>query len=575
MNKVIKLLINLKLVETISKKKLSQKITTIGYGVFVFILYWLYGNRPLVAQPIQWADDGLYLHQAESILQWLYHGCRGPWLGGYEPFLLSKAPMYAIFLALINGLGIPLRIAEFACLIALPFLFRRAWKPILPKMSNLAFILITLILIALPQLWFSLRLLRDVLHSILCISCLIFVSGYLIRTRMSYPIKSQRFWAILTGFSFALCYLNREEVIWLAPLIILAFCFSLMSSFRKVNILNSLSPLLLGIIIFLLPIAIVAELNSQSYGAYITTMRRSNAFTKLYKCLTSLEPISHERFVPISTQTRALAYTVSPTFAKLGFFLEGHTYDNLAYNPEHNKLNGRPTGTREFYVSNFEFALLGSAYYAGAKTAGSTERMFSTITSEIKQAIHEKKINAGEGGIGLLAAPLPGDYKSIITSSVLSLYQLFTFRGIKPQKPEFSSGEPSGIIRMSNMTRSPLSPTAETEVYSINTKLTTLQIFIVFYMNRALFVFIVVKRKIDSKWITIAILVCLLVMGTMGFSLAMGILNVLGWPHLQWPYAYNIMGYAPLSVLISTGVVIISLWLQNTERRIGFVNSMI
>lgn len=548
--------------------KSNRKFETISYIFLIFILYWLFGNRPIVALPWQIIDDGLYLNQAESILKWIYGGFRGPWLGEYEPYLLSKAPMYAIFLALINGLGLPLRIIEFAMLVALPFMFKWAWKPILPKMSNLTFWIITLIIVAQPQLWFSLRLERNTLNTILVISCLISVCGYVIRAIKKFPMKYQRHWAILIGSTFALCYLNREEAFWLGIIVIMAFIIGIIFTIRRFKLIDSISPSFLGIIIFSLPITTVAALNFHSYGSWITTMRRSNELSNLYTYLSTIEPTSEKHFVPISQETCAKIYTISPTFALLR-----PTFEIRNYNPGHNAINGQSIDNKEFYVSYFEFVLLESAYNAGAKSAGSTEKLFKNITSEIQIAIKEKKIIARKGFIGLLAVPHPGDYSRIFNSTFIALYKLITFQKIIPRMPEFSSGEPQGIARIANITRSALFPTEDAKDFSLNFKLTSLQIYILKYIHYIISmlywiiiagtllisIFFVIKRKINKDMYSSVIILGLLLVGVICFSFVMGVLNVLGWPHLQWPYSYNIMGYAPLSVAVSTGVVIISL----------------
>ena len=94
------------------------------------LLYWVYGTRPLVAEPWQWADDGLYLRQSEGIVRWL-HGDAKEWLGAYDPLIASKAPLFAVWMACLHILEVPLRLAEFALLLMLPWLFRAAVRPMI------------------------------------------------------------------------------------------------------------------------------------------------------------------------------------------------------------------------------------------------------------------------------------------------------------------------------------------------------------------------------------------------------------------------------------------------------------
>ena len=93
------------------------------------VLFWIYGTRPLVAEPWQWADDGLYLRQAEAFVRWL-HGQEKQWLGQYDDLILSKAPLFAIWMGGLHILQLPLRLAEYALVLLLPWLFRAAVRPV-------------------------------------------------------------------------------------------------------------------------------------------------------------------------------------------------------------------------------------------------------------------------------------------------------------------------------------------------------------------------------------------------------------------------------------------------------------
>ncbi len=68
----------------------------------------IYAKAPLVAMPWQWADDGLYWRQALGIQKWL-SGESQLWLGEYSKMALYKAPGFAIFLVIINAVGISLK----------------------------------------------------------------------------------------------------------------------------------------------------------------------------------------------------------------------------------------------------------------------------------------------------------------------------------------------------------------------------------------------------------------------------------------------------------------------------------
>ena len=104
----------------------------IWLGLLALALYWLYGFRPFLVHAELVVDDFLYVRHARGFLDWL-QGRSSGWLGPYDCFLLSKAPLYGLWLALLNIFGIPLRIGEFLLVVAGPFLLARVDAGRAPK----------------------------------------------------------------------------------------------------------------------------------------------------------------------------------------------------------------------------------------------------------------------------------------------------------------------------------------------------------------------------------------------------------------------------------------------------------
>jgi hypothetical protein len=409
------------------------------YGLVCVALFWLQGVRPLVGEPWQWADDGLFLRQAEGFTAWAF-GDGKYWLGAYDFTTISKPPAFAIWLSIIHFLGIPLRIAEFGALCLLPMLFARAIIPMV-RQSTGRFICCSLLIICVPTFFVEYRLLRDGLQSIVASGTLISVIGLLLR--FNTDIASQFKWAVCTGLFWSGAYLNREESLWLLPALIWAIGIITIYNLRSRKITHCFVPLLALGGSVLLPISITAYLNYDSYGVFLTSSRRGPEISKLYKILSRLEPDSKDRFVPTRESTRMKAYEISPSFARFRPFFDGPPGDEFAANPGHLAVYGRSLDQREFFVSSFEWGLLKGADFAGAKTAKSVELLFGEAATELLKGIDEGRISAGQSSFSLsVGSPRKGDFNSILIESWRAFRQLVKIYRLEEiiDKPKFSSG---------------------------------------------------------------------------------------------------------------------------------------
>lgn len=501
----------------------------------------------------------------------------GPWLGEYDQFLLTKLPFYGIWLAFLFIAGIPLRIAEFFSFVLLVFLFKKAWQPIIGRMPWLNLFVITILLVGLPQLSHELRLIRNVLNAILAEAVLISVIGYVIRAAKGSSMKSQIRWGLLVGFFYALFYLTREDSVFLLPVILCAYGFGSIMLLRKRKKWDFIIPGFLGVLMFFVPVFIICQLNAHYYGVQLTALRRSTVIHEMYSTLKKVMPDTHERFVLITTKARLAAYTVSPTFSKLAPFLEGPLGDNFALSPPHILLNERPLGTREFFISDFEWSYFQSLYASGAKTAPEVIEMSKKITHELENAFDENRIQNGAARPGGYLAPLlPGDIKRIMISTLRSFFLLYSMKGTEPPRSIISSGAIEGLALFSAISGSSLAPTKETahfipkdfqssvykKIFS-PVKLILHILYMIGSFSALFFGTVSLKNIIQSKNkdlnfdLSIAVLMLLLFLSLVCFSGVMGVLDTLGWPHLKNPLAYNSMGFVYIAVISAFGFTLL------------------
>jgi hypothetical protein len=544
-------------------------------AVWMLLLFWVYGHRPLIAEPVFIFDDALYLRQGEGIVRWL-HGEGQPWLGPYDAVILTKTPLFAMWMAVLFILGLPLRVAEFGLLLLLPWLFRAAVRPLI-TLSWWQLAAMAAVLSALPLLPTEQRLLRTTFQLALTGGCEIATIGLILRARRRDARTA--LWATASGLLFALAYLNREESIWLVPTMLCGLGVIAIGSWS--NRSWSRGAVAAGCLVgsAVVPIALVSALNYQSYGVFFTTARRAPQFTRAHKVMTALEPQTRERYVPIREATRLKAYAVSPSFARLRSYLEGPASDNFARNADHLTINGRSPGEREFFVMNFQPVLQGAAFEAGAHSAPESEALFAAIAGELEAAIASGTISAGSQGMATLAAPLPGDTWKIVKQTVVSLRKLFTLEGLSVPEDGVSSGPADERERFAAFTHTAVAPTAEMkprELPDIGAParrvlydgINSLLMIIYAVTAGALLVFIsltAVRRRGPAR-IDQAVTGAVLFGSLLAFSFGMAMTDVYGFPLLKYPFAiYNNMGYGPLSVLSAFGLAVLISWYQSPD----------
>ena len=163
----------------------------------------------------------------------------------------------------------------------------------------------------------------------------------------------------------------------------------------------------------------------------------------------------------VSRLTRSL-----PPSHAFDTFLEGSETDLIARNPGHLALNGRPVTDREFFVSDFEFALRDGAFRIGNRTAVEMERFFQTVADELtgsdrRETHHVRRSWAAN------ACPLPGDYGRVIASAFISLKKFLLVSGLSVPNAPVSSGDPADIARIAKITLSAVVPVKDAPVPSI------------------------------------------------------------------------------------------------------------
>ena len=525
------------------------------FAVYLFALLVIF-LRPLDVQDYQWADDALYFNNANSIIS----NIGGEyWLGPFNKAVISKAPFFSVFLAGIHYIGIPLRLAEFLLFAPLPFLFWRAVRPLQIGKWRIIYSA-ALCLVCIPVAGTDTRLLRTALFGALSLYCMISLAGVVTR---SWNGRARVWpWAVSAGLFLGLAATTREDASWLMVPAGIVISISL---FRAWNLRKSSYYGLIVLFIvggYFLPVTLFSALNYKSYGVYSPSLRQNSTFRDFYAILCSLQPDQRRKYVPIITNTREAAYAISPHFAQLRPFLEGPALDHMARNQSHLFLNMWDKEGREFFVSDFEFALTDAIILSGCYTGHTLLRFCRLATKEINKAIRKGMIEHGRRGFSILPPVELSDADEILAATLRSFWLLWTgkgqYRDLSIQTAPLSENAVTwhrflGTCPYPSSGSEPFSMKLRNRIF--NGEVALLRISYSFFLLLGL---IAGVRAYINKCDNYPAILGMLVLGwssLLAFCLTIAVVDTIGFRILEWPRGYNIVGFFPMHFLVLISVL--------------------
>lgn len=499
--------------------------------------------RPLNAQPFQWADDALYFRTAKAFCGYL-QGQSKEWLGSFDAVLLSKAPLFAVFLAGIHLLNIPLRLTEWLLFFPLPFLMNKAVKPA-GLSSRFSLFLGGICFYWIPIGDVETRLLRNFMSSALLLHALVALGGFVIY----FYRGEKRYWAwlIYCALFAGLASIAREEAAWIMLPICgggLGLLLLKRSKIIRIGIIAGVFSL-----VYYFPVAIVSALNYLHYDIYAPSLRQDASFRRLFSTLCSLDPSHRVRYVPVRTETRELAYVASPAFARLKPYLEGRALEGMARSKHRLAAHRFSENQREFFVANFEFALARAIVLAGNNTGSSFKHYCDEAAYELQGAVARGDLQAAGWSIGLLP-PIPaGDLPRLAQSAFRSFFLLVSLKGqVMPAVPTPAPSKETDEWYAFTCSWPAL---AEKDPYPVRSFIFKTIIWTMRILNPAGLlamtgaIFLAFKKRRTAGQDLLLLMVTSFI-ACAAFCLAMALVDTVGFPHLQWPTSYNRLGFYPL-----------------------------
>ena len=368
---------------------MSARIMWLAAAVLIAVKLVLTSFQLMVASPeLSPIDDTLMFRLAQSIAE-------GNWLGEYNWLTLSKHSFFALWLAVVNVLGVNFLIAgqalyAAACLFLLAAL-RPVFSPRLVRLGVFAAVLYT------PATWSActLRVYRDNIYHSLVLLAFAGLLGAFVRYREK-PSHAVGFY-LVSGAAFAAAWLCHEDNALLLPFVGCAALVYLLFMFLTKDVRGKAAKtalLLVPVSVFSLGVGAWCGMNQMYYGRFVVSDYTSSEFYDAMGALIRACPDDQRPYVLVPRTTLEALYEVSPALASLKPYLE----DDMMYN------GYGSVEEREFNSGGIHWALREAADKAGYyETAQTAQRFWQTVADEVNAACDAGLVASGAEYSGVMS----------------------------------------------------------------------------------------------------------------------------------------------------------------------------
>ncbi len=370
--------------------KIPNKITILLFVLAIVIIILLKQllilNIPIIPMIGAGEDDQLMINHAISFKE-------GKWMG--ERYLyntLMKGPMFPIYLAIINKIGLSYinttsLLYTISCLVFM-ISIRKNIK------SKIAFTFFFLIITFNPIMYTGEILQRVYRNSIVPFASLLVMAAYIGMFNCIEESKKEMFiWSLLGCLSLPFFYYIREDSIWIIPFIIFLTSCSIIAIVRNVIILKKVdSNNLIRLVLLIIPIIslfissiIIGNINYQKYGYRTTNVLKKSAFVDAMKTIYSIESEVDYPYVSVTRDRMGRMAEESESFKIVKEEMD-KIYDSFSKIDRNQEDDQIEDG---WWFWAFRIA----TYRAGYNTLEKEEEIYSKISNELNEAIENGKFN--------------------------------------------------------------------------------------------------------------------------------------------------------------------------------------
>ncbi len=447
---------------------------------------WLMLAIPVTAVGYNIHDDTLFIRQSGGFGLWLtnifgqstsltsfnMHFPGSGWLGQYNELILSKGPVYGIWITFCFLTGIPLLTAQQMLIIGAAILTIVGLRKLVSSQTLL--LLLFALLVFNPE--YVSRIVRAGIYPAL--SLLIIASLFGLYSCRNEHWKQLGAWSIFLGCILPFFWMTREEGIWLIPSILFILGVTLFTVYYRQGFCRQLiikaSLVCLPFLLLFGATQMVSLLNNHYYGTRCVVELKSESFRSCYGALLRVKHKTRP-FIAVPFSVREKLYDVSPAFKELEPFLEG----------EQGKM-WRQFGCQVYpetcgdiasgwFLEAFRDAVALAGHHANGREA---DRYYSQLAQEINMACTENRISCLPERKSLMPPLTSQDYVKMIQNIPKGLFFLLRYENLlqRLHLPFHSIGDSERLSYYQDMTRETIAPTKDgaTQMSSLLPKQTLL-----------------------------------------------------------------------------------------------------
>jgi hypothetical protein len=405
---------------------------------------WLVDGQRLTAYGTLTIDDRWYVTRAAFL-------SKGNWLGPFDGYTLIKQPGYPMFIAAMHALRMPLLLSHHLLYAAAALVVVLAFGSALGRSQRLT--LFGLLLFSPMTMNSSISARVDRAGIYPALTLMLFACLVAVVTHAHQPSGRLAVWLAGAGLSLGAMWVVREEWILIVPAVAVALAWT---AFRIARSPRSAAARIVWItaaaavpLPMMLGTAWLRHVNQQHYGLAVTNVEQTSMSAAL-GAMFRVHPVTNFAGYPVTAETRALMYTLSPSYAALRGEIET--------GGSHRFVTTRLDGVSDLSGAVYQWVVLDALHTDGLDTtATELDSSFRGIANELNAACDRAQVTCGGRQSGLAPAWQWDQLPVLTKRSIVGLWRTIDLHSFHSRSAKGNGTEADREL-FTSMTSEPLAP---------------------------------------------------------------------------------------------------------------------